>query len=113
MQHLGSIAVGNAFYVEAVFVATRIAPTAQSSAVSFTVQTPAGVETVTSSAHANITGPTVTTLDDGRKQSVWTLAIAALTAPGRYLVRARSTAGLLASQDSMFEVEAYAPLTTA
>jgi hypothetical protein len=113
MKYLGEVEVGNAFYVEAEFIATRIAPTAESSAVTFTIRTPAGVETPTSSPNAAIAGPTATVLDDGRHKTVWSLAISPLTAPGRYTVRARSTAGLLASQDSCFEVLAYVPLASA
>lgn len=110
---LGNIETGNAFFIEGTFDATRIAPTAQSSAVSFTIEDPAGTEVTTVSVHANIAGPTITTLSDGRKRSVWVLTVAALTLPGRYTVRARSTAGLVASQNSWFEVPAYVPLATA
>jgi len=112
-MNLGQVETGNAFFIEAVFDATRIAPTAQSSAVTFTIEDPAGTETTTSSAHANISGPVVTTLDDGRKRSTWTLTVAGVTLPGRYTVRSRSTAGLVASRTDHFDVPTYAPLATA
>lgn len=112
-MYLGIAETGNVVFIEATFVATRIAPTAQSSAVTFTVVAPDGTETTTSSVNGAIAGPTVTTLGDGRKQSVWTLTLTVPTTPGRYTVRSRSTAGLVASQVDWFDVAAYTPLTTA
>ncbi len=112
-MNLGQVETGNSFFIEAVFTATRIAPTAQSSAVTFTVVDPAGDDTVTSSPNAAIAAVVVTDAPDGRKVSTWVLTVAALTLPGRYHVRARSTAGLLASQNSYFDVPAYLPLASA
>lgn len=116
-MYLGEIETGNIVYVEATFIATRIAPTAQSSAVTFTVVAPddgdeeTDPETETSSPHADIAGPTVTTLGDGRKQSVWVLTLVAPELPGRYIIRSRSTAGIVASQIDAFDVLAYVPLS--
>lgn len=112
-MNLGQIETGNSFYIEATFIATTIAPTAESTAVTFTIEDPAGAEVSTSSPHASISGPTATVLADGRHQTVWVLTHAVLTLPGRYTVRARSTAGLLASQNSHFDVPAYVPLASA
>lgn len=112
-MNLGQIETGNAYFIKATFVATTVAPTAESTAVTFTVVDPAGTSVAVSSPDASITGPTVTTLDDGRKQTVWTLSASAETLPGRHTVRARSTAGLLASANAFFDVPAYVPLASA
>lgn len=110
---LGNIETGNSYTLKATFIALSTSPTADSSAVTFTVVDPAGTEVSVNSPDATISGPTLTTLSDGRHQSVWTYAHATPTLPGRYTVRARSTAGLVASVSGFFEVPAYTPLASA
>lgn len=112
-MNLGNIETGNAYAIRATFIAMETAPTAESTAVTFTVIDPAGTEVPVNSPNAAITGPTNTVLADSRHQSVWIYTHAAPTLPGRYTVRSRSTAGIVGSRTDFFEVPAFAPLASA
>jgi hypothetical protein len=112
-MYLGTVETGNTVQIEATFIATRLAPTADSSDVIFTHVEPDGTSTDYDAPNAAITGPTLSTLDDGRHQSVWVLTLPTIDQPGRHTVRSRSKAGLLASQTDHFDVPAYVPLATA
>lgn len=112
-MHLGNVETGNQVVLEATFIATRLAPTAESTDVQFTHVPPTGDPVTYDAPDAAISGPTNTTLEDGRHQSVWVLTLPTQTVPGRHTVRSRSLAGIIASQTDHFEVVAYHPLATA
>jgi hypothetical protein len=113
VAYLGQVETGNTVTIKATFIAPFDIPGAESTAITVTVVDPDGtVESPVSSPNATITGPTYTTLDDGRHQTVWLFTHAAPTIPGRWTVRVRSTAGLTASENSWFDVPAYVPLAT-
>jgi len=69
--------------------------TGVSTAVTFTVRTPAGIET----AYTN-TNPAVAATGS----NVWTLTLPRLDTAGRWVVRAESTAGLQAAVEQSFNV---------
>lgn len=58
--------------------------------VTFMVRTPAGVETSTSSPDAAITNP---------ESNVWVFVMPTITVAGSYLVRAKTTSGLVAASE--------------
>jgi len=113
---IGRVETGNEVHVRFVITAPTITPAATSTAVTFTRHNPDGTEQTVSSPNAAITGPTAgTTTIDGTivATTTWTWRTPTFTQPGVSTVRARSTAGMIASDNSAIVTPSYAPMSTA
>lgn len=109
---LGVVETGNEVYIKFVVTAPVIAPSATSTAVTFTIHYPDDTEVSVSSPNASITGPTAgTAVVDGVScaTTTWHYKTPAFTKVGNSTVRARSTAGILCSDDSTIYTPAFAP----
>jgi hypothetical protein len=112
---LGEVDAGTEAYIEAVFRATSEAPTAASTAVTFSLAQPDGRVLSKTDADPEVTGPTAgTEVVDGVTLTTtrWVYKTPALALVGRYTVEAQSTAGMLVTKRGRLEVPTFAPFTT-
>ena len=90
MTTIGEFDIGDRPIITATF-ADVTGGSGVASAVTFIVRTPAGVETAVDSPNAAIANPS---------SNVWTYTMATTTAAGRYEIRAKATAGLIAATEA-------------
>lgn len=110
---LGLIETGNEIYLRWVITAPVIAPTAASTAVTFTRVNPDRTTATASSPDAAIIGPTAgSTVVDGvtLTTTTWHWKTPLFTQPGTSTVRARSTAGILCSENRTIATPPHSPL---
>lgn len=109
------VKTGNEPYIRLTILAPMAAALAESTAVTFTRLNPDASTDTASSPHAKITGPTVdTTVVRGVTvaRTIWTWHPPIFTQPGRSTIRARSTAGILCSEDKPIFTPPFAPFAT-
>lgn len=103
-------------YIETVFIATVHAPTAASTAVTFSLSEPDGTLVAVNSPNAAITGPTAgTDTIDGVTvtTTTWVWKTPVLDQAGRHSIETQSTAGILAAKRLTIIVPSFAPFITA
>jgi hypothetical protein len=112
---LGDVEAGSETGIVAVLHGPSYAPTAQSTAITFTLHMPDGTQDVKTDADPEVVGPTTgSVVVDGvtYTTTTWIYTTPVLTQSGHYQVAAKSTAGIKRASRSGFVVPEFAPFAT-